>query len=36
MHAHPSMIKRPIVTDGDTVLIGYDSTGYEKMTGIDD
>ena len=36
MAAHPSMIKRPVVTDGDTILIGYDSTGYEKMTGIHD
>ena len=36
MTAHPSMIKRPVVTDGDTILIGYDSTGYEKMTGIAD
>ena len=36
MTAHPTMIKRPVVTDGDTVLVGYDSTGYEKMTGIHD
>ncbi|MEN3972045.1 arsenate reductase [Sphingomicrobium sp. XHP0235] len=35
MNAHPTMIKRPVVTDGDEILIGYDSTGYEKMTGID-
>ena len=36
MNAHPTLIKRPVVTDGDEILIGYDSTGYEKMTGIHD
>ncbi len=33
MQAHPSMIKRPIVAFDGELVIGYDSTAYEKMSG---
>ncbi|WP_265569992.1 arsenate reductase [Sphingomicrobium nitratireducens] len=35
MAAHPEMIKRPIVEGGDSPIIGYDSTAYEVLCGID-
>lgn len=33
MEAHPTMIKRPVVAFDDALVVGYDSTAYERLSG---
>lgn len=33
MVAQPSMIKRPVLIDGDKILVGFDETAYQGLAG---
>ena len=34
MRAHPSAIRRPVMVDGETLLVGFDAAAYDDAFGL--